>query len=310
MIGFLFLSLAVTVSAIKGVVGKKVSQKVTCNADSLLFSMVRLLLCIIVATAILFIRNAQKGLAVSTSIFLISLLAGFSNVGFIVLWTLAVRKNPYVTVDVAIIVGSIIPSVASAIFIPGYVFSYLKLIGFAFLIAAAVFMGKYTASTVKKITFSSIILVVLTGLSEGIFSFSQQLYKAFGKTDLYTEEVFGFYTYLLSAGILSVLIIFYFIFFIKKEDFVPTVKGFAERTGSVVGLLFILAAFLYANSYFQTLATTVGKLDPQILYPVYRGSLLILAMILSRIIFKEKITVNSVIGIICAIAGIVLMNLL
>jgi multidrug transporter EmrE-like cation transporter len=242
--------------------------------------------------------------------FLISLLAGFSNVGFIVLWTLAVRKNPYVTVDVAIIVGSIIPSVASAIFIPGYVFSYLKLIGFAFLIAAAVFMGKYTASTVKKITFSSIILVVLTGLSEGIFSFSQQLYKAFGKTDLYTEEVFGFYTYLLSAGILSVLIIFYFIFFIKKEDFVPTVKGFAKRTGSVVGLLFILAAFLYANSYFQTLATTVGKLDPQILYPVYRGSLLILAMILSRIIFKEKITVNSVIGIVCAIAGIVLMNLL
>ena len=69
-----------------------------------------------------------------------------------------------------------------------------------------------------------------------------------------------------------------------------------------------MAFCLFANSYFKTLAS--GYLSAVLLYPLNQGCSLILSAIMAAVLFKEKITIKAVIGILTAFIGLLIINLL
>ena len=76
----------------------------------------------------------------------------------------------------------------------------------------------------------------------------------------------------------------------------------------IFGYILIMALCLFANSYFKTLAA--GYLCAVLLYPLNQGCALILSAFMSAALFKEKLTLKAVIGMITAFVGLLIINLL
>ena len=76
----------------------------------------------------------------------------------------------------------------------------------------------------------------------------------------------------------------------------------------MAGYILLMALFLFANSYFKTLAAK--HLSAVLLYPLNQGFALILSALMASVFFKEKLTAKAVIGIVTAFIGLLIINLL
>ena len=70
-----------------------------------MFNLARMILCVIIGLAVVFIEGAGSNLSADMGLLLICLLTGASNAAFLVGWLLAIQKNAIVVVDVALTIG-------------------------------------------------------------------------------------------------------------------------------------------------------------------------------------------------------------
>ena len=92
----------------------------------------------------------------------------------------------------------------------------------------------------------------------------------------------------------------------KVEVYVPTaMEKYEEALSKGTDLRFWYDDASY-DTYFKTMA---AKYVPSaILYPLTSGASIVLSALMAAVFFKERITPKCVIGIIIAIAAIVIMN--
>ena len=83
-------------------------------------------------------------------------------------------------------------------------------------------------------------------------------------------------------------------------------KGFCGK--KAIGYIAVMAAALFINSYFKTLAA--ARLDSILLYPLNQGGGLILAATMSSVVFREKLTWKAGIGLATAFLGLMMINVL
>jgi multidrug transporter EmrE-like cation transporter len=69
----------------------------------------------------------------------------------------------------------------------------------------------------------------------------------------------------------------------------------------------VMAICLFLNSYFKT--TAAKYLNAAQLYPINYGGSLILSMLMSTIIFKEKLNLKCIIGVLLSFVALILINL-
>jgi multidrug transporter EmrE-like cation transporter len=69
-----------------------------------------------------------------------------------------------------------------------------------------------------------------------------------------------------------------------------------------------MAVCLFANSYFKTVAAQ--HLDAIKLYPLNQGGAVILSLLMSSILFKEKINAKCILGIALSFVALLMINLL
>ena len=84
-----------------------------------------------------------------------------------------------------------------------------------------------------------------------------------------------------------------------------------KRSGiDIIKILYIaiMAVFLFANTYFKTLAASI--LDSVMLYPLSQGLSLLLSLIMSAVFFKEKIKPISITGITVLFVGLLFINVI
>ena len=315
---YLFVFLSLLCGNIKGICGKKTSTFVQRVDDALIFSTMRMAICVVIGF-LMFISDTPdwQNVQVEGGMMAICVFAGIANAMFIICWMLAVRKTAMVTMDVALTVGSLIPAVLGA-FMFGEEISWQKMIGFAFILLAVIVLSSYNKTAKGKMTVGAILLVVASAVGEGLSSFSQQLYKHYYTAEglcytgvEYTKTLYHFYTYVYVAVTLVFALAIYHLAHQKRP---------AEKSGFATGnpkdlikpfiYIAIMAACLFGASYFQTVATNDYAMPSQILYPILKGGALILTAVTAMIFFGEKITKRSVLGIILAIIGTVAMNIL
>nr|MBQ4319839.1 hypothetical protein [Clostridia bacterium] len=88
-------------------------------------------------------------------------------------------------------------------------------------------------------------------------------------------------------------------------------SGITELTSNVKRLsvyVVIMSLCLFLHSLFSTMAG--GRLDASQVYPLMQGGGLTLSMIMSAVLFKEKITVRCIVGILITFAALLIINLL
>ena len=294
--GYLFLFIALFAGISKGYCGKKTSGYTTGFHDAILANIIRMVLCSVIGFVLVVITDGVKFLIPTTNTLLIAALSGVSTAFFVVTWLIAVKKSAYMMLDIFLMMGLLIPLIASNIFFNESI-KLTQWIGIIILFVAVIIMCSYNNSIKTKMTPLSFLLLVACGVASGITDFSQKLFAK--QVTNGSAAAFNFYTYLFA---MVVLIVTFFLF--------PKTENTNDKSNikKIFGYIFLMALFLFTNSFFKTLAAK--HLSAVLLYPLNQGCALILSALMASTLFKEKLTIKAIIGIITAFIGLLIINLL
>lgn len=294
--GYLCLLVALFAGVSKGYCGKKTSGYTKGFRDAVLANTIRMVLCTVIGLVLVFVTEGFGIFNQPLAMLWISGLSGAATAVFVVTWLISVKKSAYMMLDIFLMLGVLIPIVACSIFFEEPIKS-TQWLGIGVLFAAVLIMCSYNNTIKTKITPSSFALLLLCGIANGVADFSQKIFKQ--KIPNGSTAVFNFYTYLFAALVLAAI----FFLWPKSEE-----EQDNSSLKKMVGYITLMALFLFANSYFKTLAA--GYLDAVVLYPLNQGCALILSALMASVLFKEKLTVKAVIGILTAFAGLLIINLI
>lgn len=297
--GYLFIALALFAGCTKGYCGKKTSGFVEKSKDAVFISFIRMLLCILIGAILIIAAKDTPYLIPDAKMLPVYLLSGVSTSAFVVIWMLAVRKSAYMLIDIFLMLGVLIPLILANILFDEPV-KPTQWLGIAILIVAVLIMCSYNSGLKGKMSFTSVLLLILTGASNGIADFSQKLFVR--TADGVPTSVFNFYTYVFSA---VTLLICYIVF--RQADNKDS-KSSTKIPKVMYVYVAIMAACLFANSYFKTVAAYT--LDSAKLYPLNQGAALILSSLMSAFLFGEKLTFKAIIGIVLSFIALIIINVL
>ena len=326
---YLFILLALFAGATKGWCGKKTSFLMKEPADAAAFNALRMLLCIPIGFVFLLIEHSVPGLLLTPGALGLSAFSGACNAMFVVVWLFAVRHNAYMTVEISLMMGCLIPTFGTALLFSEPIHA-AQIIGFVLLTAAVVLINGYNRQISGKKTAGDIVLLVLSGTAEGLCGLSQQFYKhwVLPVCPSCTSAVFSFYTYVF-AFLCLLLVLAGFRIAGKRRgaegvsaETAPaagtsaadtsamggTVRGFLRKVRPAAGYIAVMALCLFCHSYFQTLATAVFGMSSQVMYPLLKGGSLVFSTAMAALFFGEKLTKRSLFGIVTAFLGLLFIN--
>ena len=173
---------------------------------------------------------------------------------------------------------------------------FTRILGFVLLFCAVYVVSLYNKKLTGKITRRGAVALLLgvTGASFGDF-----MQKVYAREIGANGSVFTFYTYaMMLIPMIAVL------FICKKAGKAPSGILFDRWH---IGAFLLISAGLYVNSFSKVLA---ARLIPATqMYPTLQGANLIASALCASLLFKEKITKRSALGILIAIAAVILMNM-
>ena len=175
MIGYIYLTLALTFGLIKAYCGKRTSTAAVHLYDAIAINTVRMILCVVIGVIFILLGHKSSMLFPSAKVVLIALLCGLGTACFTVCWLLSVRTEAYMLVEVFVMAGSIIPLTLCAAL-------YKESVGAAQILAITLLLTAVycmcTAKTNEKVRFSSknLLLLILCATTSGISDFSQKLF--------------------------------------------------------------------------------------------------------------------------------------
>lgn len=294
--GYMLLAVSLVAGTAKGYCGKKMGTFAQNTTSAVLLNWIRMALCAVFGALLLVIGKGIGQLTWDPKILILSALSGVSTSIFVITWIMAVRKSAYMLLDVFLMLGTLVPIVLSYFIFEERILPK-QWLGLLVLVVAVVIMCSYNNSIKTGLNLSSLALLAVCGLSNGITDFLQ---KAFVKTVAGDALlVFNFYTYLFAAITLAIL---YLLFsFKEKPRFENNVRG-------KYGYVFVMSVALIVNSFFKTKAA--AYIDSAQLYPLNQGCALILSALMSAVIFREKLTLKAVVGIVTAFVGLLIINVL
>ncbi len=297
--GYLFLAVALASGLIKGYCGKRTSGAVKGIADAMVINTLRMILCIVIGSGFVFAKTGGfSALKIDTTSMLICFISGLSVSVFVVSWIVAVRQSAYMLLDVFLMLGVILPLTLGNLLFDEKI-RLIQLIGFGLLLIATFVMCSYNNSVKAKLTPKTVGLLIITGIGNGMCSFSQ---KWFVKTvENGNISVFNFYTYLFSA----ILLLAFLVVLTKGRLFKKETVEPLKRSGWYI---VVMSVCLFLNSFFMTKAATM--LDSMQTYPLSQGGGLILSTLMSGLVFKEKITGKCIVGIVITFSALLMINLL
>lgn len=295
--GYLFLVVATFFGLVKGYCGKRVSGFVRETKDAVFSNLLRMALCSAIGVIAVIVSGGFSEFNVGWGGFLISALSGAANAVFVVAWLFAVKFGAYMLVDVFLTLGLAVPITLCAILF-GEEMKWNHYFGFLLLIVAVLILCSYNNNIKKKLNVKSLLLLVLCSLSFGTSSFTQKWFVRYSGGALVSS--FNFYTYVIAALLLCVC------FLIMKKPHKEEKSDFKIK--SVFIFIIIMAAGLFLNSYLMTLAAPL--LPAVVLYPLNTGLSLVLSAAMSSILYKEKLSVKCIIGILLAFISLIIINIL
>ena len=300
--GYLFLAVALAAGVTKGYCGKKTSSAIVSNSDSMIMNVLRMLLCIVIGFGLILFTERLDILRIDGGILLITALSGIASAAFVVSWLLSVRSGAYMMVEVFLLLGVIVPIVLCRVLF-GEEIGVWQIVGVAILLVAVFIMCTYNSSIKGKMKISSLLLLLLCGVSNGLADFSQKLFVKLDPDG--SAAVFNFYTYIFAAVVLALA---YFIFRqVDKRGAIKPRKP-KEVIKPIWIYVLIMAICLFANSYFKTQAA--HYLNAVQIYPLNQGCAVVLSLLMSALIFKEKINAKCIVGICLSFVALLMINLL
>lgn len=289
--GYLFIFLAVFWNVAKGYSSKRVSGTVQTIWESILFNTARAFACFIFALLFVLLNRIPHVFTITLCEAVIYIISGASMAIFTTTWILALRTDAYMLVSVCSSASFIVPCLCGVFFFNEILSAY-KLVAFILIICALYFLLRYNFKLNGKLSTKQILLLILIIVSQGINQTTQKMYSVY-----VPDKDPGCYT--LCMLFVSFLIFITTLPFIKNDT--SSNKNHIIKYN--LKYILIMGLALFASSYFQTLAAK--EVDAFILYPLLSALSLIGSSTMSSLIFKEKMSRDSVIGIVLVFCSLI-----
>lgn len=295
LLGVIFITISICSGVIKGYCGKSLGTYAHSVTDSAKLNFIRMIFCTIISLIVVTVQgNFSHIISVTPATLIVSALSALSTCIFIISWLMAVRGSAYMLVSVFTNLGVIVPISLSAIFF-GQTISLYQIAGIVILLVAIWLMLGYNKGLNGGFTVKDFIMLLVCGVANGLADFfigsTEKLGVAFnnafslGNAHI-DDTVFSFYMYLFSF----ILLIGYTAF-----SSVTTHKAQIKIDKKIIIYLIVMAIFLFVNTYFKSLAGRL--LTSAQLFSINTGGSLVLSSIMASIMFREKPTIKSTIGI-------------
>ena len=295
-IGYLYLAIALAAGLVKGFSGKKISRDVISLNDGFTVNTIRTVFCAAIGLVVAVAQVEFSGLALTPKAFCICLMSSVFMAMFCISWLYAYKSEAYIFLNVFTMFASVVTALLGWM-IYGDELKITRIVGFVLLLAAVYVMSLYNKNISGKITKRGAITLIIGGVGTALADFMQKVYT---KESLGEPCVFTFYTYfLMIIPQLAALLIF------KKSKTAVRNPCLCDKRHILI--FFIISAALYVNVIMKTMA--VKYIPSTGMYPTLQGANLVASAICASILFKEKITSKSIVGMAIALAAIILMNL-
>ena len=226
------------------------------------------------------------------------------------LWGTCTQRIGLIYLETFAIIGSTaIPMIIAPLLYEGETVSLLQWVGVLCLLIAVIVLSlkqkvqNGTSTTKVKENKNGkiigIIYVLLLILSYVGASVSQKLYPTLIGQE-YTAY-FNLMTFIVVLICFSLVLISGKIF--KKKTLLPENSIQSKKLFLYV---FVAAVMIYVYQYFSTLAA--GMLPSAIFYPLIKGISMLLTVLCDVLIYKQKMTKNTVIGLLFVFTAIILIN--
>lgn len=297
VLGYTFLMIAVLAGCTKGYFGKQISGKTQGMAASVWANVLRMGFCIVISLLVGGVGMLRKGLSVDLALVLTGVLSGVMMAFFVVSWLYCVRGGTYMLVNISLMLGMLVTLILSNLFLSGETVTLIQWGGVALLIGAVLVMYSYNKGMRGKMRISSLLLLLACGVSNGLCDFSQKLFQHYSKSD---TALFTLITYFVTLLVLLAVL------------GLPQVRREQVKPLPLIKELFfyvlIMAVCLFLNSYFKTEAAAPGRLTAAQLYPVSESVSMLLSVLMSHFLLKEKATPRCITGCVLALAAVLLLK--
>lgn len=289
--GYVLIFLTVFASSVKSYCSKQISNTIETTRDAIRLNIIRNALCCSISALIFFFNGQNSFFDFSPAEFCICLISGSSMAVFVVCWTLAMKTDAYMLVSACGSGSFIIPCIFG-LFLLNERFTLFKFISFAMMIVALYFLLRYHVSIKGKIQKLQIFLLALILVSQGLNQTMQKLYAH------YIPDK-GANAYMLYSFMFTTVLLFLFQGFFKAP---PDTEQRHLIKGNMKYVI-LMTLGLFGSSYFQTLAA--ARVEAILLYPMVNALSLIAGSILASLFYKERMSRDSIIGIVFVLAALI-----
>ncbi len=297
--GYLFLGISLLAGVIKGYCGKRTSGYVESYSGSMFTNLIRMMFCVVIGAVMMITDGSFGSLVPDGRLVVISVISGISTSVFLVCWLVSIKKSAYMMLNVFLMLSVLVPICGGYILFDEKI-RFVQWIGILILVVAAYILCSYNNSIKGKMSLSAFVVLLLCGIASGVTDFMQKMFvKQLPQTPI---SIFNFYTYLFSAIVLLVFLIFF-----RNEEKKRITAEFCNIR-KMIGYIAVMAVCLFVNSFFKTKAAVY--LDSVQLYPLSQGGGLILSALMAAMVFHEKLTWKCIGGLALAFSGLVVLNML
>ena len=297
--GYIYLVIAKIASIFKMMAVKKCGNIASGPKNSLRINLLRALGCIAVGS-IVCLFSGYKGMD-SEGVW-IAILSGTSNGVLLFAWVLAAACAPMYFVEIFCMIGGVIfPLLLSPILFDAESVTLIQWCGTAALFIAVALLSK--RSTGKRLTLKSILIMIVAGIGNMGMMMSQKMYAAFSDSAVADFQ--------LVSDVAMACVLFLALLVATLIGNRATADGAspapqAKFTGKVLIFIGIAIVMMYSSQVLSTMAA--GRLS-SMFYPLSYVFAMPLVFLTDVIVYKEKVTVRNIIGILLITASGILINL-
>ncbi len=297
-----------------GICGKQFAMK-RCGGlapgafNSVCINLMRSLICLLVSLIIWLVTDGSTTTLFGHIIIIISAVGTAFN---LFTWILSSRLVPLTLIESVSMIGSlVIPLILAPFLYDGDSVSPLQWIGCALIfISVFLFMSKEKEAKHKGSLALKVVIISVCALSITVASIFKKYYTYhISQRGLGTIEYFTFINFV------TVLAVFLMLFAVYRKTESKRVSasvsdGSAAKVEypykKVWAYILIAAVSLYVAELFTSYA---AQLPSAIYYPLSRGLTVVGTFLLDVIVFKDRVTVKKIVGLVVVVVAIVLVSL-
>ena len=281
----IFIIFTIVGTAIQGYCQKKYS----CNSEQNKISIYSFNLMLVISAMLFFVPQIGKEFNINAELLIYSLCFAAAYFCAVIFTIFAIKEGSLSLTSLLSSYSLIIPTMFGALFL-NEEFGITKKVGIVILLISLFFIGNIKKG--ERVSKKWFVYVGLLFLGNGLCSTVQRLYQIKNGGANKAE-------FMIIALVMIVVAMIILILVTEKKVSIPKVKN---------GGIFAIFCGL-ANGAVNMLTMIMAKYPATIVYPTISAGGIVLTFILSKFIFKEKLSRNQYIGFVTGIISVIVLNI-